>query len=207
MHLSSKNAFVAYCLATVPSEALKIFDEVARKVTFDLFSDYGNIHKEIHVRITDLPAVDKLRDLRQVHLTRLIRTSGVVTRRSGVFPQLKYVKYDCGKCGFILGPFHQNTTDEIRVGSCPECQSKGPFNVNAEQTVYRNYQRLTLQESPGTVPAGRLPRQKEVIVLWDLIDYARPGEEIVRSALSTQPRPLAPPQPRPLAPPPPRLSG
>jgi len=34
------------------------------------------------------------------------------------------------------------------------------------------------QESPGTVPAGRLPRQKEVILLHDLIDCARPGEEV-----------------------------
>jgi len=47
------------------------------------------------------------------------------------------------------------------------------------QTIYRNYQKLTLQESPGIVPAGRLPRYKEVILLNDLIDCARPGEEIV----------------------------
>lgn len=47
------------------------------------------------------------------------------------------------------------------------------------QTIYRNYQKLTIQESPGTVPAGRLPRHKEVILLNDLIDCARPGEEIV----------------------------
>lgn len=50
------------------------------------------------------------------------------------------------------------------------------------QTVYRNYQKLTLQESPGIVPAGRLPRYKEVILLNDLIDCARPGEEIVWSS-------------------------
>ena len=35
----------------------------------------------------------------------------------------------------------------------------------AESTVYRNYQRVTLQESPGTVPAGRVPRYKDVILL------------------------------------------
>jgi DNA replication licensing factor MCM2 len=50
--------------------------------------------------------------------------------------------------------------------------------INASETVYQNYQKLTLQESPGTVPAGRLPRQKEVILLHDLIDCARPGEEV-----------------------------
>ncbi len=58
----------------------------------------------------------------------------------------------------------------MKVGLCPQCQCKGPFLVNTEQTVYRNYQRITLQESPGTVPPGRLPRSKEVILLWDLID-------------------------------------
>lgn len=29
------------------------------------------------------------------------------------------------------------------------------------------------------MPPGRLPRHREVILLWDLIDSAKPGEEIV----------------------------
>ena len=33
------------------------------------------------------------------HLNCLIRVSGVVTRRTGVFPQLQLIKYDCVKCG------------------------------------------------------------------------------------------------------------
>lgn len=56
-----------------------------------------------------------------------------MTRRSGVFPQLQQVKYDCNKCGAVLGPFFQNSYSEVKVGSCPECQSKGPFTVNIEQ--------------------------------------------------------------------------
>ncbi|XP_011004331.1 PREDICTED: LOW QUALITY PROTEIN: DNA replication licensing factor MCM2-like [Populus euphratica] len=123
--------------------------------------------------------------LRQIHLNTMIRVGGVVTRRSGVFPQLQQVKYDCNKCGAILGPFFQNSYSEVKVGSCPECQSKGPFTVNIEQTIYRNYQKLTLQESPGIVPAGRLPRYKEVILLNDLIDCARPGEEIEVTGIYT----------------------
>jgi DNA replication licensing factor MCM2 len=35
-----------------------------------------------------------------------------------------------------------------------------------------------MQESPGSVLAGRLPRSKNVILLHDLVDIARPGEEI-----------------------------
>ena len=47
------------------------------------------------------------------------------------------------------------------------------------QTVYQNYQRITIQESPGKVAAGRLPRSKDAILLADLVDHCRPGDEIV----------------------------
>lgn len=74
--------------------------------------------------------------LRKINLNTLIRIGGVVIRRSGVFPQLQQVKYDCNKCGAILGPFIQNSYSEVKVGSFPECQSKGPFTVNTEQVKY-----------------------------------------------------------------------
>ena len=45
--------------------------------------------------------------------------------------------------------------------------------------MYKNYQRITLQESPGKVPPGRLPRSKEVILLDDLVDTVKPGDDIV----------------------------
>lgn len=177
-HLASAKATLAYFLANAPSEMLKIFDQVAMDTTLLHYPDYERIHNEIHVRITDLPINYTLRQLRQSHLNCLVRVSGVVTRRSGVFPQLKYVKFDCGKCGMTLGPFPQDSNVEVKISYCQWCQSRGPFMLNSEKTVYRNYQKLTLQESPGTVPAGRLPRHREVILLWDLIDSAKPGEEI-----------------------------
>ncbi|KAF9324785.1 MCM DNA helicase complex subunit [Linnemannia elongata] len=177
-HLSEAKPTLAYFVVNAPLEVLKMFDSIAFEVVQMEYPDYGRIHSEIHVRVTDLPIVSTLRDLRQINLNCLVQVSGVVTRRTGVFPQLKYVKYDCVKCGATLGPFYQDSQTEISIGSCTSCPSKGPFNVNSEQTIYRNYQKMTLQESPGTVPAGRLPRHREVILLWDLIDSAKPGEEV-----------------------------
>jgi hypothetical protein len=55
---------------------------------------------------------------------QLIRTSGVVSGSTSVLPQLHMVKYDCSKCGYILGPFYQNQEKEINPGTCPECQSQ-----------------------------------------------------------------------------------
>ena len=143
-----------------------------------MFSRYEAITKEIHVRITDLPLVEELRSLRQLHLNQLIRTSGVVTSSTGVLPQLSLIKYDCDKCSYILGPFVQTQNQETKPGVCPECQSRGPFNINMEETLYKNYQRVTMQESPGKVPAGRLPRSKDAILLGDLCDTCKPGDEI-----------------------------
>ncbi|KAL2913170.1 MCM DNA helicase complex subunit [Polyrhizophydium stewartii] len=177
-HLKDRFATLAIFLSNAPTEVLKIFDSVAMEVVLSGFEDYDKIFSEIHVRITNLPIVETLRSLRQTHLNTLVCVKGVVTRRTGVFPQLKYVKYDCLKCGAVIGPYYQDSTSEIRVRVCPNCQGKNCFTVNSEETVYRNYQRMTLQEKPGDVPAGRLPRHREVILLWDLVDSARPGDMV-----------------------------
>ena len=118
---------------------LTIFDEVALSAILVYYPAYERIHSEVHVRICDLPMNSSLRDLRRSNLNTLIRVSGVVTRRSGVFPQLKYVKFDCGKCGAVLGPFYQDATSEVRVSFCANCESKGPFKVNSEQVKSSNY--------------------------------------------------------------------
>lgn len=88
------------------------------------------------------------------------------------------VYYDCGNCGAVNGPYMQSSGTETKPSSCPECNSKAVFVVNQERTIYRNFQKVTLQESPGSVPPGRLPRSKEVILVADLIDSVRPGDEV-----------------------------
>eukprot|EP01134_Creolimax_fragrantissima_P007053 CFRG7053T1 len=173
-------AIIAIYLADGPIEMLKIFDSVALEVVLRGFPDYGSIHEGIHVRISGLPVDEPIRDIRHNHLNAFLKTTGVVTRRTGILPQLTMVKFDCVKCKSILGPYAMDfeTKKDFKVGSCPECQSKGPFPINTEETVYRNYQRITLQESPGSVPPGRLPRHKIVILTFDLVDSCKPGDEI-----------------------------
>jgi DNA replication licensing factor MCM2 len=178
MDLTAAFPGLAIWLADFPAAMLAIFDETAKEVVLEQYEHYWMIHSEVHVRITNLPVLDSLRELRHSHLNALVKVSGVVVRRSGVSPQLKEVTFNCNKCGSVTPPVMYNGADEPRVSSCPECQSDGPFTVNTERTVYRNYQRVVLQESPGTVPAGRMPQSKAVILLADLIDAARPGEEV-----------------------------
>uniref|UniRef100_G1QBS4 DNA replication licensing factor MCM2 n=1 Tax=Myotis lucifugus TaxID=59463 RepID=G1QBS4_MYOLU len=176
--LAAREHVLAYFLPEAPAELLQIFDEAALEVVLAMYPKYDRITSHIHVRISHLPLVEELRSLRQLHLNQLIRTSGVVTSCTGVLPQLSMVKYNCNKCSFVLGPFAQSQNQEVKPGSCPECQSAGPFEVNMEETIYQNYQRIRIQESPGKVAAGRLPRSKDAILLADLVDSCKPGDEI-----------------------------
>ena len=170
---------LAYFLPEAPTDVLQIFNEAAKDVVLKLFPRYEMIAREIHVRITDLPIVEDLRSLRrQLHLNQLIRTSGVVSSRSGILPQLKMVKFNCTECRFEVAPFFQEQGAEIKVGSCPDCRSLGPFNLNQEQTLYNNYQRLTIQEFTSRVKPGRLPKSMDALLTGDLCDTCKPGDEI-----------------------------
>ncbi|UYV76222.1 MCM2 [Cordylochernes scorpioides] len=183
--LASEEQILAYFLPEAPAEMLPVLDEAANQTVLEMFPQYQRIHPDIHVRITNLPLIEEIRSLRQLHLNQLIRTGGVVTKTTTVLPQLSMVKFDCGKCNHVVGPFIQTQNQEVRPGSCPECQSTGPFQINMEQTVYQNYQRITIQESPGKVPAGRLPRSKDAILLGDLCDACKPGDEIELTGIYT----------------------
>lgn len=180
VHLGEMQSLLAIWLTDVPRAMLDIFDEVLLQVVLTEFPHYHQITKEVHVRITELPIADKIRELRQKDIDNLIRVQGVITRRTGVSPQMKAIAYDCGSCGTTLGPYKTDSgsLEALRPGSCINCQARGPFRLNTIKTEYRNFQRITLQETPGSVPPGRVPRYKEVILLGDLIDTARPGEEI-----------------------------
>jgi DNA replication licensing factor MCM2 len=183
-HLATVQALLAIWLTDVPRDMLQIFDEVLQSVVLLEFPHYSKISNELRVRIVDLPISDRLRDLRQNDINNLVRVSGVVTRRTGVFPQLLSVAYDCVPCGATIGPFKVNGQSgseggkEVRPSICASCNNHGPFRINQGRTHYGNFQKITLQETPGSVPAGRVPRYKDIHLMGDLIDSARPGEEI-----------------------------
>lgn len=177
-NLASEANSLAYFLPEVPEVMLQIMNKAATELVTNSFPRYTNIHSEIFVRITKLPLVEEINALRQLHLEQLIKTHGVIASTTGVLPQMRMVKFSCLKCGEIVGPFAQGQNQEVKPGTCPQCQSYGPFEVNMEETIYQNYQRVSLQESPATVQAGRLPRSKDVILLADLVDSCRPGDEV-----------------------------
>ena len=81
MELSQKTPTLAVYVADAPEEMLKLFDDTAFEVVKRLFPRYGQDGigvQEMHVRITELPICDSLRDIRKIHLNTLIKASRLV---------------------------------------------------------------------------------------------------------------------------------
>lgn len=72
-------------------------------------------------------------------MNTLIKVCGVVTKRTAVYPQIRWVKFECIKCGVKLGPFYQDSDKEINVTKCSNCQSKGPFKLDSEEVGLFNF--------------------------------------------------------------------
>ena len=157
--LASKQPNLAIWLAEEPTHMLPILNTVATDIVCEIYPDYSEYYQEIFVRITELPVEDKLRELRQVHLNALIKFRGVVTKRTQVFPQYAKMFFKC-QCGDVKGPIFQTDVAAAKksLARCIICQSMGPYTIDEIRTIYRNYQKLTIQETPGTVPPGRVPR-------------------------------------------------
>ena len=183
-HLSNNMPTIAIWVAECPSLVLPILNDVAFELTAEVFPSYDNIFKQVYVRIRDLPIEDNLRDLRQVHLNALIKIKGVITKRTGIYPQMKKVYFFC-KCGERKGPLYLTNDTQASLGNCYRCHSNGPFTLDSAETEYSNYQKITVQETPGTVPPGRVPRQKEILLQGDLVDTARPGDEVEITGIYT----------------------
>lgn len=194
MHLMESVPTLAMWLVDAPRDIFDVLNEAATRHTFRQFPSYGAIQDEIHVRVADLPIMDSLRALRKMHLDTLIKVNGVVTRRTSIYPQLKLAYYDCVRCKDVMGPYRideasmmsssgpdgsaKDAASMHQPSSCSGCGSEGPFRLNTTRSQYRNYQRINLQETPGSVPPGRVPRTKEIVLTNDLVDIARPGEEV-----------------------------
>lgn len=184
LHLMDMEPVLAYWLADAPKDMLIVLNEAATRHTLMLFTAYNAIKSEIHVRISDVPILDSLRDLRRSHLDCLVKVHGVVTRRSAVSPQLQMAYYRCMACKQTVGPFRidgvgSNLADMHTPEECANPSCGGTFfRLHPTLSQYRNVQRVNLQETPGSVPPGRVPRTKEILLHDDLIDVARPGEEV-----------------------------
>ncbi|XP_075591059.1 DNA replication licensing factor Mcm2-like [Dermatophagoides farinae] len=68
---------------------------------------------------------------------------------------------------------------QVNESTGVDCQSKGPFLVSQENTVYENYQQIVLQELTSTIPPGDIPNQFTVELFGSLTNVIKPGDDVL----------------------------
>ena len=58
----------------------------------------------------------------------------------------------------ILPSFHMYFCVQVKAWTCPECQPLGPFTINLEEMLNKNYQRHIIQDS------GRSRQVRDLLV-------------------------------------------
>jgi len=182
-HLQQWSPQLALWASEYPVRILRILNETLMAEAQRKFGTYADMaslkeENELRVAVHSFPIREPIRELSVKHLNMLVNVHGVVTKRSGVFNQVKRLYLRCAKCNYPCGPFEVTEEKELKPGSCIECQSKGPWRVDRQRTLYRNRQKITLQETPSSVQPGKMPRSKEVILTGDQADFIRPGDEL-----------------------------
>jgi len=178
-HLQDWSGVLALWISDHPLVILPILDETLMEEARSKFETYRQLDETcLRVAIRGFPVRAPIRELRTNDINRLIMVRGVVTKRSQVLNEVSRLYLRCAKCDFPTTPFDVANEKDLKPGACVECQSRGPWKVDRQKTVYRNHQKVTLQECPGSVEAGKIPRSKEVTMTGDQVDSVRPGDEL-----------------------------
>ncbi|MEM2481318.1 MAG: hypothetical protein QXG14_04760, partial [Candidatus Hadarchaeales archaeon] len=122
----------------------------------------------------------EIRNLREIHLEKFIQIEGIVTRASEIRPELVVAAFKCKWCGQLQ--LIEQTGEILKkpvLCENPNCtQRGGPFELDIENSKFRDWQFLGLQERPEQLGRGRMPRKLDCIVRDDLTEKAVPGNHV-----------------------------
>ncbi|KAG2368780.1 ATP dependent DNA helicase [Suillus spraguei] len=124
------------------------------------------------------------RTLKSEHLGKMISLEGIITRCSLVRPKmLKSVHYCPETKLFHAREYRDATTSTSNLPPTttvtPQQDDDGhPLQMEYGRCVFRDHQRISIQEMPERAPAGQLPRSTDIILDDDLVDKCKPGDRV-----------------------------
>ncbi|KAF0991426.1 hypothetical protein HZS_4832, partial [Henneguya salminicola] len=122
------------------------------------------------------------RTLKSQYLNSLVCCEGIVTKCSSVNPKLCRSVHYCPK---TLKTFERRYTDLTSLESFPSSSiyptkddEGNPLETEFGHCLFKDHQRITLQEMPEKSPPGLLPHSIDILMDDDLIDHCKPGDRV-----------------------------
>ncbi|KAH9117391.1 hypothetical protein AeMF1_008844 [Aphanomyces euteiches] len=115
-------------------------------------------------------------------LSQCVCVHGIVTKCSAVRPKVVKSVHYCKETNEMMSREYRDHTSLTGVPTTSVYPTKDA-NGNLLETEfglcqYKDYQVITIQETPETAPLGQLPRSCDVMLEADLVDKCKPGDRI-----------------------------
>lgn len=173
-----------------PAEFVPPFEEAVKERVFNIDSLYGGKEAETtkdmqfyvgfegdfgHHNVTP-------RGLLASYLTQMVCVHGIVTKCSAVRPKVVRSVHYCKETNTILSREYRDNTSLTGAPTSSVYPTKDE-NGNLLETEfglsqYKDYQMVSMQETPETAPLGQLPRSCEIVVENDIVDKCKPGDRV-----------------------------
>lgn len=153
---------LADILLDQPEEVIKAF-EIALKNSEEIPESM----QKFYVRLYNLPKSQfiKIRDIRSVHINKLLCIDGIVRQKSDVRPQVTTAKFECPSCGNVISVIQLEA--KFKEPSRCGCGRKGKFRLLAKELV--DAQKIVLEEIPELLEGGEQPKRMDIFLKNDLV--------------------------------------
>lgn len=184
---------LAEFLASSPEEFLTHAKHAALEQLQIEDQEYHAKVEDLNIRIYELFTSIPLREIGAPQIGRLIMILGIIIRASVVKPRALKACFECKKCGTrqVIVQNDPSATFIRKPVVCSEasCMREGPFEFVEEESQFTNEQEIWVQERPDELPPGQLPRSLHLKLYDDIVDIARPGDNVsVVGIVRTLPR-------------------
>ncbi|MFW9929979.1 MAG: minichromosome maintenance protein MCM [Candidatus Thorarchaeota archaeon] len=172
---------------TGPKDAIKEAEKALKAIIREKDEDFLRLIKyKIHIRFYSAPTQTiqiKLREIRSAQIGKLVETDAIITKASEVRPLMETGRFECLSCNGLIdrhfddGEFQPPVMCDIQQPDGSICGGKA-FKLIKDDSIFIDIQRITLQERPEDLPAGRMPDSFIAYLRDDLVDKVRPGDRV-----------------------------
>ncbi len=161
-----------------PKRTFQIAQDVMRQM---MGEDDGT---DVKLRLDGLPSPRNkgIRKIRANDLTKFIAIDGLVRKVTEVRPRISKAMFQCLRCGgktLVDQEFSSHVMEE--PGGCSECgkdSSKSKMIYLLEESQFKNYQNIEVQETPEGLRGGDQPQRLKGWIEDDLVGQISPGDRI-----------------------------
>lgn len=133
--------------------------------------------KECYVSFVDVPTRHKVRELTTAKIGTLIRISGQIVRTHPVHPELVLGTFVCLDCQTVIKNVEQQFKYTIpTICRNPVCANRRRFMLDADKSVFVDFQKIRIQETQSELPRGCIPRSLEVILRAEAVESVQAGD-------------------------------